>query len=478
MGSGRKLRLGVALAASMVLLATAAVPLISSGADHLDAPALSPGRLEADINDLYVFQGADPNNTVLAMTVSPAAGAIGPDTFGTDVLYQFNLVDAPTASLFGFTADEVFVANFGAPDSSGNQSFELYKGTGLAPPGDHTLTSRTLIHSGTTNQNTTFDTMAGAGTGKFFAGLRSDPFFFDLGGFQGQFGEASNGRAFNDGNETAFFEDLNVLALVLEIPDTVLPDSGDDGIAVWASTAIDNPSNGWDQVDRIGRPAINTVVNSTGSLIGAPSGNKDLFNTSHPGGDSAFEQVVKDALAALSAADSEGAYGTSEQGFIASLFLPDKLFFDDGSTPSAPFNGRRLEDDVIDIELNILTGGLATVGRDNMGAITTDGIGPHDDYLSVFPYLGEPHAVTTPNPDISVSKDPSTQTNSSGGIQHRSMWQSAEMRWYSMTRLRGIRSDSKDFLTAVESQPRARRYTPPPCLRPAKSSSRASSPRH
>ena len=68
------------------------------------------------------------------------------------------------------------------------------------------------------------------------------------------------------------------------------------------------------------------------------------------------------------------------------MLLPDKLPFNkqDTSSSAVPgiFNGRRLEDDVIDIELNIVTGGDPLdffSNRDANGAITTDGIGPHDD---------------------------------------------------------------------------------------------------
>ena len=65
---------------------------------------------------------------------------------------------------------------------------------------------------------------------------------------------------------------------------------------------------------------------------------------------------------------------------IAEILLPDILTFDYSS--SAGFlNGRRLQDDVIDIELSLVTN----------GKITGDGVGPHTDYLSDFPYLGNPH---------------------------------------------------------------------------------------
>ena len=60
--------------------------------------------------------------------------------------------------------------------------------------------------------------------------------------------------------------------------------------------------------------------------------------------------------------------------------MPDLLTYDYSS--SAGFlNGRNLTDDVIDIELNLVTN----------GAVTTDGVRPHTDLLDHFPYLGKPH---------------------------------------------------------------------------------------
>ena len=58
---------------------------------------------------------------------------------------------------------------------------------------------------------------------------------------------------------------------------------------------------------------------------------------------------------------------------------------------AGPLNGRALADDVIDAELNIVTGGFPFAGRNNVGAIPTDGVWAHGDYLSSFPYLGVPH---------------------------------------------------------------------------------------
>ena len=59
------------------------------------------------------------------------------------------------------------------------------------------------------------------------------------------------------------------------------------------------------------------------------------------------------------------------------LRIPSKRW----SRSAGFLNGRRLQDDVIDISLNLVTN----------GGLTGDGVGPHTDYLSDFPYLGQPH---------------------------------------------------------------------------------------
>jgi hypothetical protein len=74
--------------------------------------------------------------------------------------------------------------------------------------------------------------------------------------------------------------------------------------------------------------------------------------------------------------------------------LPDVVTYDTSTTAAGPLNGRALADDVIDVELRIVTGGdpLDLFPRDADGGVNTDGIGPHDDYQARFPYLGNPNS--------------------------------------------------------------------------------------
>jgi hypothetical protein len=363
--------------AAALLAAVAAAPLRVGAADHLDAPGLtSPdGITELDINDLYVFEGS-PGKTVLAATVSPLASADSDLAQGFSKAYSFRIdtdgdavedvtyhVRAPL-SLFG--TQKLLVQR-----STGRSATSLQPNGGIRGIGV---------------EERAFGLRHG---GRAFAGLRSDPFFFDLSGFLGTVegqGEDALGQ-----DPTDFFDGVNILAIVLEVPDSELNDGGP--ISAWATTTR-RDGGSWRQVDRMGRPAINTVVNSSGPIVGAPTDAKNAFNAGRPADDVAdFRPAVIAALQAYSSLDVEGAYADAEAGALADVLLPDVLTFDKASTQPAPLNGRALADDVIDTELRIVTGGDPLglfPGRDADGAINGDGVGPHDDYQDRFPYLGRP----------------------------------------------------------------------------------------
>ncbi|MGH8957736.1 MAG: DUF4331 family protein [Acidimicrobiia bacterium] len=371
------------------LITALVVPMTNLvAADHLDSPVIS-SRLEIDINDTYAFAGTGSSgpSTVLVTTVSPAAIV---STFGDkdNTRYVMRIDQNGDA-----VADLAYSFEF---TTQGNQKpgqmvqVRMAKGMeaeSLTPGGK-------LLGIGRTNEQ-----MSLKGGGRFFAGLRSDPFFFDLDGFRGTVENLPPLRLDGSvlpqdalGNDpTDFFADLNTLAIVIEVPDTVLGGP----IAFWATTSAMNPSGNWVQADRFGRPAINTVVNSTGPIVGAPSGQKVVFNAAEPANDGAFTAAVVNALQAFSSLDSEGPYSDGQANALAGVLLPDVLTFDKGSNLPAPLNGRALADDVIDVELRVVTGGDPLglfEDRDADGGVNSDGVGPHTDYLAVFPYLGVPHS--------------------------------------------------------------------------------------
>jgi hypothetical protein len=391
----RRYRDGLAVFAALLILAALLPPLRSRAADHLDAPGLQPpgDEIQADINDLYVFEGGDPNATVIAATFHPVATA--ESSFGDDLLYELKVDtdgDAVEDHSFEFTFSSV-------RDNGAQFVIALHSEGEAAADGE---ANGDLIGFGQVGKQLTL-----AGDGMLFTGLRSDPFFFDLDGFRGTVEGVDNSRELNDGNENDFFAELDALAIVVEVPDSTFGGP----IGVWATTSDSDGS----QIDRMGRPAINTVVNSSGPIVGAPAGNKEAFNEAEPADDVAnFTDAVVSALQALSATDTtEGAYTDCQADALAGVLLPDILAFDKAGTLPAPLNGRALDDDVIDTELRIVTGGDPLVlfgpgnafcdgesARDADGGINTDGVDAHTDYQSEFPYLGEPHDTTYGVPEL------------------------------------------------------------------------------
>ena len=379
MSSLSRVRRGVrafgTLGVTALILTIGVAPMLTSGADHLDAPSLgsisvspddslnvSKVRGPLDINDVYAFRGSDAGRTVLAVTVNPAVNVLGPTTFQPGAEYALN-VDTGTDAV----ADTRWTATFGDPDANGVQHYTVKQdGKALASGFTDDAKGRSQGRDGV---------MA-------FAGKRSDPFFFDLLGFIGSV-KGQGTRALNDGNETDFFAGLNTLAIVLEVPNSLIGGSGTN-IGVWATTSVNGV-----QADQMGRPAINTVFNGTAA-------HKEAFNVTAPSAQPTamgglFRNNVVAVLQFFSSLDTEEAYTADQAGALADILLPDVIRYTLGSVAAGPLNGRALADDVIDAELNITSGGIAFPGRDGVGAIPTDGVGAHSDYLAAFPYLGVPH---------------------------------------------------------------------------------------
>lgn len=125
----------------------------------------------------------------------------------------------------------------------------------------------------------------------------------------------------------------------------------------------------FNQVDRIGRPAINTVF--------IPSGSKQGFNQSAPADDpAAYTADLVNFLTTVAGQTTQAAEA------LAGVLLPDILTIDT-SAPSQFLNGRGLADDVITAELGIIFGSNAALNDDNVDANDAQ-------FLNTFPYLGAP----------------------------------------------------------------------------------------
>ena len=333
-------------------------------ADHLDSSTklTSPGGdPKSDITDIYIFQKpGDPAKSVLILNVNPLAPTLA-DEFQHGAAYDM-LIDTNGDA----RADIGYRITFSAKRQG--QQFATVVRTGREPGGDdgHDGERHAVIieHAPVSFGRAAHVTGEEGDDFRFFAGFRSDPFFFDLMAFL-------NGLQFHNPG-TDFFIDKNVFGIVLEVPNR-RGLGQNPKVGYWARTLI--PENGrLSHDDQMGRPAINTVFNH--------GTDKDLFNITPPAAQRSTVTSTGGTFLQnfVSTLETLGGYTASQATGIAEILLPDILAYD--YTSSAGFlNGRKLADDVIDAELSLVTN----------GKITSDFVGPHTDYLNRFPYLGTPH---------------------------------------------------------------------------------------
>ncbi|MDX1578302.1 MAG: DUF4331 family protein [Gemmatimonadota bacterium] len=222
------------LALPAILLAAGAGTFgLVRAADHDEAPAVMDDPA-ADIADTYSFRSpTDPENVVLAMTLSDFAPApdieLGRSAFSKDVLYQFNIDND------GDAVEDVVIQAF----VTGSQTNQKMTFVGPVEPeitGTNTIVRPEEGKPTRVDVSTGPEAIVAEENGmKLFAGVRDDPFFFDL----VQFGKILNGEAggFRDPGVDSFGE-FNVYSIVVEVPIEALGGnaSGDTGLGFWGST--------------------------------------------------------------------------------------------------------------------------------------------------------------------------------------------------------------------------------------------------
>ena len=210
---------------------------MSDHLDHDDAhgPKVDP---EVDITDLYLFAAPGKiGRSVLIMNVYPLAPAQGAN-FATDVIYEV-LVDTNDDA----APDVAFRTTFADGDNGQIATMRRAVGEAAAFRSDE---GEVIVDGAPVSLNGVAG-LHDAGTRQFFAGLRSDPFFFDLAGYLANF-------AFTGSD---LFADKNVLTIALEMPTS---DLGSDGpVGIWCRV-LTRSHGRLLQIDRMGRPLVNVSL--------------------------------------------------------------------------------------------------------------------------------------------------------------------------------------------------------------------------
>jgi hypothetical protein len=277
-----------------------------------------------------------------------------------------------------------------------------------------------------------------SGGGKTFVGPVDDPFFVDLGAIFDGINIDKPGRpSIGLGNQGGGKDDVstyNTHSFVLQVPEAEVTrdhksvsgaGASNAVVGVWASTERQRISvrkhhgkqhvkRHWVQVSRLGNPLINEVI--------IPISQKDKFNRTSPEDDAKnFGKYALNPEPArlLNALFGLGVKETNRTDIVQALLTgvpgltqigskpaaADTLKLNLGVPPAATENrfgvlagdtagfpnGRRLADDVTDIELRVIGGALLPADQGGKQLPLGDGVDRNDKpFRSAFPYVATP----------------------------------------------------------------------------------------
>jgi len=206
---------------TLLCLVVAAAGIIYA-ADHIDAPSVT--NKPTDITDVYVFRAENPDNMVFVANTQGllTPGATADAKFDENTMIEFNIDNN------GDNVEDLVIQCIAKNGKMKVYGPAIPKVTGTI---SYLNINKLSVQTDITKYGQ--DPLIGIGDNgvKAFAGPRDDPFFFDLVRFRQVI--AGQASSFNDpGNDT--FAGTNVMALVVEVPKSLLNSSGT--INVWAET--------------------------------------------------------------------------------------------------------------------------------------------------------------------------------------------------------------------------------------------------
>jgi Domain of unknown function (DUF4331) len=405
-------------------------PAAATASSHREAPLISEDP-SADNTDLYAFRSPDkPDTATIISNLIPGEDpAAGPNWYTFSPTARYDIY----ADLNGDGKPEItwrFRFRNQAPVAflqNTQQAYTVTKivrgktsvvGSGLQTPPDN------IGPRSTPN----YHALAGAGIHQLsdgttvFAGQRDDGFFGDIGAVF-DLVAIRMGTGANGGGKD-FFAGYGVHAIALQVPISMLDNGSSHVVGIWAATDRQqvtvsvkrgkaHRTTRWVQVSRLGDPLINELL--------IPTQLKDKWNATTPNNDKQFEKYYSSSILATLLNKLYPQFGpfkeTDRSDLVAVLgtglktpnlnytgpTFADELRLNLSIAPTAPVgqgnrlgvlggdlagypNGRRLEDDVVDISERAVGGAL--IGH---SLPLGDGVDSNDLPLeAAFPYEPDP----------------------------------------------------------------------------------------
>lgn len=197
-------------------------------ADHIDSPSVAMGT--ADLADLYAFEGANPANTVFIATLQ---GPLAPGSATTSAQFDENvMVEFNIDNTGDFVEDLVIQAI-----RRGDKMYFFGPVKPSVTGKTSTVATESMIGSANIGE------MGTANGISFYAGANRDPFFFDFNQFNAVIaGESPTGFK-AEGDD--FFANLNVLSVVVEVPNSLLGEAPDHVGGAVGITGLPKAYNVW-----------------------------------------------------------------------------------------------------------------------------------------------------------------------------------------------------------------------------------------
>lgn len=458
------------------MVAASATPALASS--HREAPVVA-GDPQIDGTDTYAFNSPDNPDTVTVIAnfdpfqLPPGGPNFNP--FSNDARYNLQIDtdgDAVPNLTYrftfsgGFQDKSTFLYNTGPVTSIDDATLNFKQNYKVEMVGPDGAVISTVVENGRAAPNNVgkasmpdyaalrqqaLETGKGADGTQTFAGSADDPFFLDLRVFDLLYG----GDLSETGNPV--LTGLNVSSIAVQVPKSVLADNGLDesGVIGVVSTSerkamiavkpdgTREASGDWVQTSRLGNPLVNEVVSSVEL--------KDAFNALPPKGDAdvpglvarvtdpevpkLIEKIYGIPAPATPRNDLVAVFLTGVKGLnqptkpIASEQMrlntttpvtaePNRLGVLGGDAGGFP-NGRRLTDDVVDIELQTLEGAIQADGSIALveALAAGDGVNANDvPFESSFPYVALPNPGSNTGPGGLGGPAQGNGSSPSGGV--------------------------------------------------------------